>query len=309
MRKYFGKLFGTHKVWMAGLLCVTVALALIIGNHAFAAGDTVTLHIYKFWGSTEHAAVSYRYVDDVTNAEIMDSVTEIKPVGENYSHTPPDPIISGGRTYNYISADAPLSGLTLSGGLVITLSYRQSFTVKGYVWPMVTNDQGFGSVFLDKFNVVVELRPTFNTPADSNLSTIATSVNGELGQFAFYNVPIGEYVLYIKRPGCLARAMKITISDSDPAIIELVPPGVADNGVFNLWQGDCDDNGRVDNDDVVMIITLLGLGVDASSPSYNPACDLNADGRIDNSDILLVLGTWNKVRRDYPGAESINFLI
>ena len=129
MRKYFGKLFGTHKVWMAGLLCVTVALALIIGNHAFAAGDTVTLHIYKFWGSTEHAAVSYRYVDDVTNAEIMDSVTEIKPVGENYSHTPPSPIISGGRTYNYVSADAPLSDITLSGGLVITLRYRQQFTI------------------------------------------------------------------------------------------------------------------------------------------------------------------------------------
>ncbi|MCL2496157.1 MAG: InlB B-repeat-containing protein, partial [Clostridiales bacterium] len=167
-------------------------------------------------------------------------------------------------------------------------------TITGFVWPMVTNDKGLGESFLRKHDVVVELRSTFRTPAAAALSTKAVLVDASegLGKFTFENVPFGTYVLYIKRPGYLARAMMVTVSDSSPPVIELAPPSVVnpppnvrpDNGVFRLWWGDCSDDRRVDNQDIMMIMELMQLMVNAFSPLYDPACDLNADGLIDNED-------------------------
>ena len=181
-------------------------------------------------------------------------------------------------------------------------------TVAGKVWPMLAEDiWGLGADFIRGHDVAVELRSTFLTPAPPEFCATATLMgdNG-LGVFTFENVPAGDYILYIKRPGYLTRTMPFTISAGDPGKIELSPPGKTDNGVFNLWWGDCNDDGRVDNDDVMMILELMSINVNAHHPYYNPACDMNGDGLIDNEDIQMALEMWDRMILDYPGSEGVN---
>ena len=182
-------------------------------------------------------------------------------------------------------------------------------TVKGKVWPMVSEDLwNIGDTFLKAHDVVVELRSTFNTPAPAGLSTKAVLKDGTgLGEFTFSGVPDGDYVLYIKRPGYLTRAMKVTISGAIGSTITLEPPGTTEGGVFKLLWGDCTDDLRIDNDDVLMVLEMIANNVNAFSPLYNAACDFNADGLIDNEDILMIIEMWNKIARVYPGAGDVNF--
>jgi len=216
----------------------------------------------------------------------------------------------GGRVFQYHVNNGPQEcgfaypALWVSQGIFDT----NTRTVTGFVSPMVANDRGLGDSFLRKHDVVVELRPTFRTPAAAELSTTAKLVNTSgLGQFTFENVPFGNYVLYIKRPGYLARAMLVTVSAADTPVKTLAPPGIADNNIFNLWWGDCNGSGRVDNEDILMIMEQMNLKVNALSPLYDPACDLNADRLVDNEDILMVMENWNKIAADYPGTEGVDF--
>lgn len=177
--------------------------------------------------------------------------------------------------------------------------------VTGMVYPIVVNDLGLGSAFLELFDIVVELRQTFQTPAPTSLSTVAIAVNAAgLGEFSIPDVPFGDYVLYIKRPGYLIRSMHVTVSESDPDTIFLTPPGT--EGVFNLWAGDVNNDWLVDNSDIMFILELMELNVDVTNPAYNPAADLNADGLIDNQDIEIVLDNFNKNILEYPGAEDVD---
>jgi len=181
-------------------------------------------------------------------------------------------------------------------------------TVTGKVWPIQDVDLwGIGDSFMRKHDVVVELRSTFLTPAPANLRTTAASTGGSgQGEFTFTNVPNGNYVLYIKRPGYLTRAMLVSITDSSPAVVTLAPPGTAEGGIFRLWWGDCNDDYRVDNDDVLMILELMVMNVNAFHTYYNAACDMDGDGRIDNDDILMVLEMWDRNITQYPGFTGVD---
>jgi hypothetical protein len=162
--------------------------------------------------------------------------------------------------------------------------------------------------FKDMHGITVELRPTFRTPASpERRTTPVETIPAGQGRFTFNNVPIGSYVLYIHRPGYLVRAMNVVISATDPAIVELRPPGAEDNGVFNLWWGDCNGDMRVDNEDIIMVIYYMDIRANLGDPRYNPACDLNADGRADNEDILMVQDKWNRNVMQYAGAGDVNF--
>ena len=181
-------------------------------------------------------------------------------------------------------------------------------TITGKVWPMVAEDTwGLGSKFMAGHDIVVELRSTFLTPAPQELRTKAVLKDDTgLGEFTFKNVPNGNYILCIMRSGYLARAMKVSITDASPKTITLAPPGAGGSGIFDLWWGDCNGDGRIDNDDVMMILELMNMGVNAYHPYYNPACDLNGDGLIDNEDIMMVLEMWDKMILNYPGSEGID---
>lgn len=178
-------------------------------------------------------------------------------------------------------------------------------TVTGLVWPLVTNDLGLGDEFLKMHGIVVELRTSFLTPAPANLSTTAVwSGVGDNGQFTIKDVPFGNYLLYIKRPGYLTRCMPVTVSENDLEVIFLKPPG--SEGIFNLWWGDVNGDHVVDNLDILRILDCMEKQIDVEDPRYNPAYDLNADGNIDNLDILRILDKLNKEATDYEGAANIN---
>jgi len=203
---------------------------------------------------------------------------------------------------------------------VVDKNYR---AVHGYVWPMVTDDLELGDSFLRKHDIIVELRPKYYLPAAAGLSVASVLVdpNSEdgLGEFTIPNVPFDDYVLVIRRPGYLVRCMNITISASDPDMIELVPPSTDPRDlmpfnnsvinqtmrIFRLWWGDCTDNLRIESLDVMMITELTN--VNARSDKYNPACDLNADGQINSLDVMMVVENTNKFARQYAGANNVDF--
>jgi len=206
-----------------------------------------------------------------------------------------------------ISATQICRGMKESSPEATAVLPHPGHTVTGFVSPLVVNDLGFGPAFLRLFDVVVELRATFRMPAPPELRTVAVPVNEMgLGAFTINNVPEGNYVLYIKRPGYLARPMNVAITANSPDTVTLAPPGSYDNGIFNLWPGDVNGDLRVDNDDIIAIIEAISVGANYPSPLYNPSLDLNADSLIDNEDIMLVLAFWNRTVLDYPGAENVD---
>jgi hypothetical protein len=146
------------------------------------------------------------------------------------------------------------------------------------------------------------------TPASAALSTKAVLLNSSgFGEFTFTDVPDGNYVLYIKRPGYLTRCMNVAITSSSPSTLELQPPGTGEGGVFYLWSGDANNDGRVDISDYMLVNTLLDQYTTVADPSYNPAYDFNADGQVNVSDLMLVSSYWDKTIMDYPGANTVNF--
>ena len=184
---------------------------------------------------------------------------------------------------------------------------RDTATVTGQVFPMAVNNWGFGNSFLELHDVVVELRPTFLTPAAPALSTKAELISySGYGEFTFEDVPFGDYVLYIHRPGYLTRAMLVTLDQSSPAVVTLTPPGTSEGGVFRLWWGDSNDDLTIESKDYMMILELEEQNVIYPDPRYNAACDLNADGHVDTADILMLFTYWNKNIYDYPGAQDVD---
>ena len=180
-------------------------------------------------------------------------------------------------------------------------------TVTGQVFPLAAFDLGYGSSFLSQHDVVVELRSTFQTPASSALSTkaVLTGYSG-YGVFTFQNVPYGDYILYIHRPGYLARAMPVSIAPSSPAVVTLMPPGTSENGVFRLWWGDSNGDLSIESKDYMMIMELVEEGVAYPDPRYNAACDLNADGNVNTYDLMMLYDYWDRNIWQYPGAEGVD---
>jgi uncharacterized repeat protein (TIGR02543 family) len=180
-------------------------------------------------------------------------------------------------------------------------------TVHGYVSEMVTLEWESG--FFQMHDVVVELRATYKTPAAAGMSTIASLIGlGYIGEFTIRDVPVGDYVLVINRPGCIVRCMNITISPLDPDVVELAPPDIrGDNRVFNLLHGDCNGDSKVDYEDYLMVLHYMDQEITMKNPPYFPACDFNADGRVDIQDLLMLMRNMNRSASYYAGAEEVDF--
>jgi len=237
------------------------------------------------------------------NGFIGDGDKPLRISSEEYASS----LASKSNNVKSLAKESGVGGAPLRGG---SSSGSGTRTVHGYIWPLADDDMwGLGSWFLDQFDIVVELRASFLAPAAPGMSVIATPLPANaLGEFTIEDVPYGDYVLVIKRPGYLVRTMKVNVADTDPSTIELALPGSLDKGVFNLWWGDCDDSFKIDNDDVSMIMELLYLKVNAYNPLFNAACDLNNDARCDNEDILMVLENWDCFVRQYAGAGDVGFI-
>lgn len=178
-------------------------------------------------------------------------------------------------------------------------SVTEGRTVAGLVTPVAFDDHGFGSAFLNLFNVVVELRTNLNTPAPAALRTVAIPIGAtNQGLFSIPNVPFGTYILYITRAGYLTRTMLITVSAASSNPLVLAPP--SGGNVFNLYAGDSNDNMVVDAPDVDILNTAyLALYPQAR---YTPVADFDASGEVNSLDRSLQITNYTRASSEYPGA-------
>ncbi|MDR0768011.1 MAG: hypothetical protein LBE57_06205 [Methanosarcinales archaeon] len=171
-------------------------------------------------------------------------------------------------------------------------------TVTGSVYPVVFSDLGFGLDFLSAHSVTVELRESPSVPAPDSLRTIVTA-DSVTGNFVFEDVPYGDYVLFINRPGYLARGMLVRIEEKNPDPVVLAPSG---SQVFELWGGDVNGDRSVDVDDMMLFQGVLGAQWGDSK--YSASFDLNADGVIDMDDYGLLISNLGLTSNDYPHGVS-----
>jgi hypothetical protein len=122
------------------------------------------------------------------------------------------------------------------------------------------------------------------------------------GRFTFEDVPFGDYILYIERPGYVIRTLSVTISPSDDEIVVLTAP---DKPVFEIKGGDVDTSWIVFTPDFNRIGDRLGTTY--GDALYDPYSDFDADGDIDNDDLQVVTDNMDFDILDYPGAEELEF--
>jgi hypothetical protein len=167
-------------------------------------------------------------------------------------------------------------------------------------------------------DITVELRTAINTPAPAALTTTAvlipTHAKRATGEFTISNVPFGNYILYIKRAGYLHRTFAVSITAASTDIVELAPPntgfeaGGPDNGVFNLWWGDVNGEGRIDHEDQSIVLGLAAHNptINARDPQtvskYLAECDFNGDGLIDSEDVKILEENLDRISTYYAGA-------
>lgn len=153
---------------------------------------------------------------------------------------------------------------------------------------------------------MVELRDK-NDPSIPAAASLRTVVLGKgtsgTGKFSLTNVPYGEYLLFIYRPGYLLRTMEVTVSESDPGTIGLKPE---DGEIFERWPGDVNGDGTVDN--LNLMINIQETNEMFPSSRYNASVDLNADGIIDSEDKDIILSYLDRDLLNYPGAIDYDYL-
>lgn len=170
-----------------------------------------------------------------------------------------------------------------------------TWTVTGLVSPVVYDDLGLGDAFLNLFNIVVELRTSLHVP--SSLRAVVERNGTDTGRFAITDVPQGNYILYIDRPGYLPRTLAVSVTAGSPIVIEVQPP---DSLVFLLLPGDVNGDGIVNEADNTLLRTHLFKSY--PNPQYLPNADLNADSHIDARDLSLLTSNFDRTSAQYPGA-------
>ncbi|MDR3051213.1 MAG: dockerin type I domain-containing protein [Oscillospiraceae bacterium] len=171
-------------------------------------------------------------------------------------------------------------------------------TVVGQVSPIAWNSLGFGPAFLAQFDATAELRTDVNTPAPpARTATVVPIGDTGVGQFIIPDVPFGNYVLYIKRPGYLARTLAVTVDPGDPNPKTVQPP---DGPIFTLLSGDVNDDREINTlDSAILAAHFFTL---YPSASYIPEADLNADGEIGLIDRSILYANFFATSSIYPGA-------
>lgn len=118
---------------------------------------------------------------------------------------------------------------------------------------------------------------------------LETRTDMDVGNFSFENVPAGEYTLAVgprcNPHGCWTPTI-VTVTDSDVDVricpIETTPTPTPTPGAE--CPGDCDANGTVGVDEVV-------LAIGAAMAENPPVCgvDVNFDGRVEIDELVLVV--------------------
>jgi hypothetical protein len=188
-------------------------------------------------------------------------------------------------------------GYLASAPVFLTVLEDTGRIIKGIVSPIAYDDHGYGAEFLDRFTTLVQLRDPVTCAPLADTTVIPIGITG-LGCFSFSNVPEGDYILYIFRPGYLSRTLAVH-ADADEGITEVSPP---DGNILSLMAGDCIYNTTfnvVNANDVSLLEAVMGrvypeLGALAQ-------CDFNADGVINDLDRDLLVANYYKESSDYAG--------
>jgi fimbrial isopeptide formation D2 family protein/uncharacterized repeat protein (TIGR01451 family) len=277
----------------------------------------------------------YREDPTVSGTGIIGAVVTVTfPGGGTKTYT----VVDDGTGVGVWTVDVP-TGVTLQIGNVVTATQKEGAkdesdpasetvldktfrAVHGFVWPMLVDNSGLGQAFVDMHAVIVELRPTLMTPAAAALSVKSVLVNATgLGEFTIPNVPFGDYILTVIRPGYLTRAMKVSVTAADLDMIELSPPlpsgaelgeptealGPDGRRVFRLWWGDFNGDFIIESKDVMKLmgITDLPYTVEFGDVNYTPYCDPNGDGRIEGQDMMYLMEMLGRQIFDYAGFRDI----
>jgi len=167
-------------------------------------------------------------------------------------------------------------------------------TVIGFVSPVAVDSLTFGQAFLDAHATTAMLLNRLCLPVMS--VTVEPIDSAELGQFTFTNVPAGNYVLHIHRPGWLPRTLAVTVPFPPNSMIHLQPP---DGPVFILIAGDVNGDGVVDSvdKDILMDHMYSKFG----EPNYLPEADLDADGHICARDRSILFTNMHRRSSAYSG--------
>lgn len=103
-----------------------------------------------------------------------------------------------------------------------------------------------------------------------------------------------EITLKIYKPGFLTRSIDISFPQDRYTI------SVSDqSNPIILMEGDMNNNGVINMEDVIMIAKVFGLT--SSHTLYNAAADFNNDGIINMADIIMLAKNFGKTYSDYTG--------
>jgi hypothetical protein len=166
--------------------------------------------------------------------------------------------------------------------------------ITGIVLKVVWNDHGFGEDFLNLFTIVAQLRnPT--TCAVIAATTVARIGSTGTGRFCFANVPEGDYILYLHRPGYVARTLAVYAPAGD-GITSVSPP---DAEVFDLLAGDVTNNNIVDTFDISLVKNAFTALY--PNPPYQADVDFNADAVVDTFDLSVARNNFSFQSSLYSG--------
>ncbi|HOV26825.1 MAG TPA: glycosyl hydrolase 53 family protein [Pseudobacteroides sp.] len=102
-----------------------------------------------------------------------------------------------------------------------------------------------------------------------------------------------EFTLKIYKPGFLTRSIDITFPSDRYSI------SISDQtNPIGLMEGDMNNNGVINMEDVIMIAKVFGLT--SLHTLYNAAADFNNDGIINMADIIMLAKNFGKTYLDYP---------
>jgi hypothetical protein len=116
-----------------------------------------------------------------------------------------------------------------------------------------------------------------STPQDAKIVAKYSATTDRNGVAVFRGLPAGVYNVHVKGPHSLQTAR---------ASVNITPSAVVELDMKAQVEGDVDGDNCVTVNDFAVVQSMLG--VDKSTPGFNPAADLNGDGEVSMSDVSLL---------------------
>ncbi|MDR3085981.1 MAG: Ig-like domain-containing protein [Christensenellaceae bacterium] len=218
----------------------------------------------------------------------------VQPDGTWVVAVPPGSMLNPGDT---VTAYQDTPGHTISQPTVTVVNNVDDGRVlTGTVSPIAFAEWTYGPDFLAQHAATAELRSPGNCAVVASTSITPVGTTGT-GTFTFKNVPSGNYILYLYRPGYLPRTLAVTAT-AGSGVTVVTPP---DGNIFTLKGGDLviDSNNIINAFDQSAMVADQGVAY--GEPGYTPNADLNADGIVNDLDYDILISNYGARSSQYPG--------